>query len=196
MKVSIKAALAASILAACLLPGTAHAYWYGPGWYGPRFGVFLGWPGIFPFFYPPPAYYPPPMGYYPAPYGYRPGPAVAPAGQARTFRVYFEFNRANLTAEGARVVREAAAAFRQTGSARIDVTGHTDTSGSNGYNLGLSKRRADAVKAALIAAGVPASAVAENWRGETSLRVPTPDGVREPQNRRVEIVISPPPRRS
>ncbi|MGE5202627.1 MAG: OmpA family protein [Acidobacteriota bacterium] len=196
MKVSIKVALAAAILAACLLPGTAHAYWYGSGWYGPRFGVFLGWPGVFPFFYPPPAYYPPPMGYYPAPYGYRPAPTVAPAGPMRSFRVYFEFNRANLTAEGARVVREAAAAFRQTGAARIDVTGHTDTSGSSGYNLGLSKRRADAVKAALIAAGVPASAVAERWRGESSPRVPTPDGVREPQNRRVEIVISPAPRRS
>jgi hypothetical protein len=193
MKVPIKAALAGAILAVCLLPAAAHAYWNGPGWYGPRFGVFLGWPGVFPFF-PPPAYYPPPY-FYPPPI-YRPAPAVAPAGPARTFRVYFEFNRASLTAEGARVVREAAAAFRQTGSARIDVTGHTDTSGSSGYNLGLSKRRADAVRAALIAAGVPASAVAERWRGESSPRVPTPNGVREPQNRRVEIVISPPPRRS
>jgi len=193
MKPSIKAALAGAALAGFLMPGAAHAYWYGPGWYGPRVGVFIGIPPLFPFFYPP-AYYPPPAGYYRYPPVYR--PAVAPAGPSRAYRVFFDFNRASLTPEGARVVREAAAEFRRTGSARIDVTGYTDLSGTSEYNLSLSKRRADAVKAALVAAGVPASAVAESWRGKTNPRVPTPDGVREPRNRRVEIVISPPPHRS
>ncbi|HVM80177.1 MAG TPA: OmpA family protein [Stellaceae bacterium] len=196
MKLSIKAALASAVLAFFLLPGSAQAYWYGPGYYGPRVGFFIGIPPFFPFFYPPPVYYPPapPMGYYPYPPAYR--PAVAPAGPSRSFRVYFDFNRASLTPEGERVVREAAAAFRQTGSARIDVTGYTDTSGSAQYNLALSKRRAEVVKAALIRAGVPAAAMAVSWRGESNPRVPTPDGVREPQNRRVEIVISRAPRRS
>jgi len=195
MKLAIRTALFGAILATCMIPSVSHAWWYGPGWYGPRVGVFFGFPGFFPFYYPPPVYYPPAPAYYPYyPPAYR--PAVAPAGPTRTFHVFFDFNRASLTPEGARVVREAAAVFRQTGSARIDVTGYTDLSGSNEYNLALSNRRADAVKAALIAAGVPRSAVAESWRGKANPRVPTPDGTREPQNRRVEIVISPAPRRS
>jgi len=189
MKALIKAALVGATLAIFLMPSAAKAYWYGPGWYGPRVGVFVGIP-FFPFFYPPPVYYPPPMPYYP----YR--PAVAPAGPARSFRILFEFNRASLSPEALRVVHEAAVTFRQTGSARIDVTGYTDTAGSSQYNLALSKRRAEAVKAALIAAGVPASSVGVSWHGEANPRVPTPDGVREPQNRRVEIVISPAPRHS
>ncbi|HMK68268.1 MAG TPA: OmpA family protein, partial [Stellaceae bacterium] len=183
MKTSIKAALLGAALAIFLIPSAAQAYWYGPGWYGPRVGFFVGFP-FFPFFYPPPVYYPPPMAYYPYPPAYH--PAVAPAGPARSFRVFFDFNRANLSAEAMRVVHEAAATFKQTGSARIDVTGYTDTAGSSQYNLALSKRRAEAVKAALIAAGVPASSVGVNWRGEANPLVPTPDGVRQAQNRRVE----------
>lgn len=194
MKLTVKFALAGAILGLFLLPGSAQA----------RVGVFIGFPGFFPFYYPPPAYYypppPPPMAYYPYPYyprpAYRPAPAVAPAGPQRTFRVFFDFNRATLTPEGARIVQEAAAAYRQTGSARIDVTGYTDLAGTGGYNMGLSRQRADTVKAALVAAGVPAAAVAESWRGKTNPLKPTPDGMREPQNRRVEIVISPAPRRS
>jgi outer membrane protein OmpA-like peptidoglycan-associated protein len=192
-------------LALCLLPLSAHADWGRHGW-GPRFGVFVGgWPGYYPYYAPyyAPAYYPPPPYYYPpyyAPAYYRPPPpayapqqqAAAPAplaSQGRAFRVFFEFDKASLTREGARVVRDAADTYRRSGAARIDVTGYTDLSGTPQYDVELSKRRADAVRAALVAQGVPAASIGESWRGKQSPLVSTADGVREPQNRRVEIVL-------
>jgi OOP family OmpA-OmpF porin len=111
-------------------------------------------------------------------------PAAIPAAQ---FVVYFEFNKSDLTPDGAKVVQDAAAAYKTRGSAKISVTGYTDLVGTQQYNLELSKRRADTVRAALVRAGVPDSAITETWRGKLNPAVPTPDGVREPRNRRVEI---------
>jgi hypothetical protein len=71
----------------------------------------------------------------------------------------------------------------------VTCTGHTDTAGHASYNMALSLRRANAVKNGLVANGVPATSIAVIGKGETSLLVQTPDNVREPQNRRVEIVI-------
>ena len=82
-----------------------------------------------------------------------------------------------------------ASAYKQKGSARITATGHTDTSGSESYNMALSLRRANAVKDALVREGVPATNIAVLGRGEQGLLVQTGDNVREPQNRRVEIVV-------
>ena len=132
-------------------------------------------------FVPPPP--PPPVAAAPPP---PPAPAPPPP---RQFVVYFEFDKSNLTPEGAKVVEDAAAAYKATGSARIAVTGYTDLAGTQRYNLGLSKRRADTVRAALVRQGVPDGAIAEAWRGKQTQAVPTPDGVREPRNRRVEIML-------
>jgi OOP family OmpA-OmpF porin len=132
----------------------------------------------------PPA--PPPVAAAPPPAA---APAPAPAPQTRQFTVYFEFDKSNLTPEGSKVVSDAAAYYKQTGSARVAITGYTDLAGTQQYNLGLSKRRADTVRAALVKAGVPDGAIAEAWRGKENPAVPTPDGVREPRNRRVEIVL-------
>ena len=79
--------------------------------------------------------------------------------------------------------------FKSKGNARITATGHTDTSGPESYNMALSLRRANAVKDALVREGVPAQAISVIGRGEQGLLVQTGDGVREPQNRRVEIVV-------
>lgn len=126
---------------------------------------------------------PPPAAAAPPP----PPPAAPPPAAAKQFVVYFEFDKYNLTPEGARVVQDAAAAFKAGGSAQVAIAGYTDAAGTQQYNLGLSKRRADTVHAALVRAGVPDSAIAESWHGKENLAVPTPDGVREPRNRRVEI---------
>ena len=130
---------------------------------------------------PPPP--PPPVAAAPPP-----PPAPPPPAPQRQFVVYFEFDKSDLTPEGSRVVMDAASAYKQAGSARIAVTGYTDLSGTQQYNLGLSKRRADTVRGALVRDGVPDGVIAEAWRGKQDPAVPTPDGVREPRNRRVEIV--------
>jgi outer membrane protein OmpA-like peptidoglycan-associated protein len=86
------------------------------------------------------------------------------------------------------VIQLAAGAYRAGAPVSVQVTGYTDTSGSPGYNQRLSVRRANAVAAVLVQDGVPQNALVVGGRGEDDLRVPTPPGVREPQNRRVEIV--------
>ncbi len=108
---------------------------------------------------------------------------------AKTFLVFFDWNRADLTARGEGIVRDAAAYSTKTQYTRIDVDGNADTSGSPGYNQGLSERRARVVAADLVRNGVPQSAISMHAYGDTKLLVPTGPGVREPQNRRVEIVF-------
>ena len=116
-------------------------------------------------------------------------PPPPPPVSSPSFMVFFDWDRSNLSAQALQTIKQAAAAFKAKGNARITATGHTDTSGPENYNMALSLRRANAVKDALVREGVPATAIAVIGRGEQGLLVPTPDGVREPQNRRVEIVI-------
>jgi OmpA-OmpF porin, OOP family len=115
--------------------------------------------------------------------------APTPAAPRRVFLVFFDFDQATLTPAGGCVVELAANAYRTTGTARIDLTGYTDLAGGVAYNLKLAQRRADAVRDHLVKLGVPASAISETARGKQDPRVPTADGVREPQNRRVEILL-------
>jgi outer membrane protein OmpA-like peptidoglycan-associated protein len=114
-----------------------------------------------------------------------PPPMVAPP----SFMVFFDWDRSNLSAQALTTIKQAAAAYKTKGNARITATGHTDTSGPEAYNMALSLRRANTVKDALVREGVPATAIAVIGRGEAGLLVQTGDNVREPQNRRVEIVI-------
>jgi OOP family OmpA-OmpF porin len=114
-----------------------------------------------------------------------PPAAVAPP----SFMVFFDWDRSNLSAQALNTIKQAAGAYKTKGNARVTATGHTDTSGSEQYNMALSLRRANAVKDALVREGVPATAISVVGRGEQGLLVQTGPNVREPQNRRVEIVI-------
>jgi outer membrane protein OmpA-like peptidoglycan-associated protein len=118
-----------------------------------------------------------------------PPPPSAPVAQAPSFMVFFDWDRSNLSQQALNTIRQAADQFKSTGKARITATGHTDTSGPDSYNMALSLRRANAVKDALVRDGVPAPAISVIGKGETQPLVQTADGVREPQNRRVEIVL-------
>jgi len=117
-----------------------------------------------------------------------------PAPQAmeeipRNFIIFFDWDKDNITPEAQAILEEAAQYAKQAGVARIVLTGHADRSGSTKYNEGLSMRRANNAMTNLIDLGIPGSAIAVFAKGETDPLVPTDDGVREPQNRRVEIVL-------
>jgi outer membrane protein OmpA-like peptidoglycan-associated protein len=125
-----------------------------------------------------------------------PAPAPAPAAQvapapptARSYLVFFDWDKADLTPRAQQIIHEAADNSTKVKYTRIEVNGYTDTSGTPQYNQGLSIRRAQAVAAELVKDGVPKGAIAIQGFGETHLLVPTGAGVREPQNRRVEIII-------
>src|SRR5690242_1058213 len=117
-----------------------------------------------------------------------PAPPPPPVVQRQVFLVFFDWDKDTITPDGMRVINQAADAWRAGGMVTIHVTGYTDASGSAGYNQRLSERRANNVANALGRFGVPRQAMDVSGRGKNDQRVPTADGVREPQNRRVEIV--------
>jgi OOP family OmpA-OmpF porin len=118
-----------------------------------------------------------------------PPPPPPPPPMAPSFMVFFDWDRSNLSQQALATIKQAAGVFKTKGQARITATGHTDTSGPEAYNMALSLRRANAVKDALVREGVPAQAITVIGKGENGLLVQTGPDVREPQNRRVEIVI-------
>jgi outer membrane protein OmpA-like peptidoglycan-associated protein len=129
---------------------------------------------------------PPPVAPAPAPAPVAAAPAPAPA---KTYLVFFDWDKSTLTPRATQIIAEAASDSKSTAVTTISVSGYTDTSGTPVYNQGLSERRASAVAAQLVTDGVPASEIETHAYGETHLLVPTGPGVREPQNRRVEIVL-------
>jgi OmpA-OmpF porin, OOP family len=117
--------------------------------------------------------------------------AVAPApAPARSYLVFFDWDKADLTARAQQIIAEAASNATKVGSTKISVAGHADRSGTPQYNMGLSLRRANNVAAELVRLGVPKTEIAITAYGDTKPLVPTAPGVREPQNRRVEIVLN------
>ncbi len=120
-----------------------------------------------------------------------PAPVAAPApAPAKTYLVFFDWDKATLTPKATQIIAEAASDSKTQNVTTLDVSGYTDTSGTAAYNQGLSERRAKAVAGKLVADGVPASEIEIQAYGETHLLVPTGPNVREPQNRRVEIVLN------
>lgn len=118
-----------------------------------------------------------------------PSPVPVSATPSRTYLVFFDWDRADLSTRARQVIAEAASATTRVQVTRIEVSGYTDTSGSPKYNQNLSVQRAHNVSNELVRDGVPANAISVHGYGETNLLVKTADGVREPQNRRVEIIL-------
>jgi len=126
---------------------------------------------------------------HPAPAVAAPAPVTQPPTTARTYLVFFDWNRADLTSRAREIIAEAAQNARRVSSTRIEVAGHADRSGTPQYNQRLSQRRAEAVASELVARGVSRNDIGVTAYGESRPLVQTADGVREPQNRRVEIVL-------
>jgi outer membrane protein OmpA-like peptidoglycan-associated protein len=119
---------------------------------------------------------------------YTPPPVQPPAPVAHSYMVFFDFNKSDLTEQATAIVDQAAKNAPSAKVTQLTVTGHTDTVGSDAYNMRLSRRRAESVAAELEKQGIPSSEIAIIAKGKRDLLVPTADGVKEPQNRRVQIV--------
>ncbi|GAA0656822.1 outer membrane protein OmpA-like peptidoglycan-associated protein/opacity protein-like surface antigen [Sphingomonas insulae] len=134
---------------------------------------------------PPPADLPPPPPPAPAPV------AEAPVCSPGPFIVFFEWDKSDITPEAASILDNAVSQYQSCGNAQVMLAGHADKSGSASYNVGLSQRRADSVKAYLTSHAIPDGVISTEAFGESRPRVDTADGVREVQNRRVEVTYGP-----
>ena len=114
-------------------------------------------------------------------------PALGQDGAGQPFRIFFDWSKPELSRDGEAALGDVVAAYQKQKPSRILIAGHADRSGSAASNLAASRRRAEAVSDYLQAHGVPAGALSVTAHGETQPLVATEDGVREVQNRRVEI---------
>jgi outer membrane protein OmpA-like peptidoglycan-associated protein len=105
--------------------------------------------------------------------------------------VFFDWDKSDIMPEAASVLDSAITAYGDCANVPIMLAGYADRSGTVRYNLGLSARRNASVRACLTSHGIPDTAITSQAFGESNPRVPTADGVREPQNRRVEITYGP-----
>ncbi len=131
---------------------------------------------------PPPAPPPPP-----------PPPPAPPVVSCNTgpYIVFFNWDKSDITPEAATILDNAVSAYANCGMASVMLAGHTDRSGSVRYNNGLAERRNTSVRSYLASRGIPDGRIASQAFGESQNRVPTADGVRELQNRRVEVTYGP-----
>ncbi|MGF7146556.1 outer membrane protein OmpA-like peptidoglycan-associated protein [Sphingomonas zeicaulis] len=105
--------------------------------------------------------------------------------------VFFEWDKSDITPEAASILDNAVTAYGNCGQAQVMLAGHADRSGSAKYNVGLSERRNASVRAYLESRGIAGGVITTQAFGESRPRVETADGVRELQNRRVEITYGP-----
>jgi outer membrane protein OmpA-like peptidoglycan-associated protein/opacity protein-like surface antigen len=140
---------------------------------------------------PPPLPPPPPAPYVAPPAPPPPPPPPAVVERVGPFVVFFDWDKDELTPQATAILDNAAAAYASTGQAQVQLAGHADRSGPDDYNIGLSQRRAANVRAYLTGRGIPDGVITSEAFGESRPLVETADGVREPQNRRVEITFGP-----
>lgn len=114
---------------------------------------------------------------------------MAQPGLPEPVVIYFAHDSFAISSANRALIEQAAAAAKKAKADSVMLIGHTDRSGSDSYNMGLSRARVAAVGNAIMEAGLDRSMVKKNYAGETSPQVSTQDGVRERMNRRVEIVF-------
>jgi len=114
---------------------------------------------------------------------------AAQPSRAANFTLYFVEGKDEFTEDSKRVVDRLLSEIARRPVPDVLVVGHTDAVGNDAFNDVLALQRAETVRAALIRLGIPAGDVRAISRGKREPAVPTPDGVAEPRNRRVEIVV-------
>ena len=117
-----------------------------------------------------------------------PPPVVCNKGP---YIVFFDWDKSDITPEAASILDSAVTAYANCANVPIMLAGYTDRSGTERYNMGLSARRNTSVRGYLTSKGIPDDRITSQAFGEANPRVPTADGVRELQNRRVEITYGP-----
>jgi OmpA-OmpF porin, OOP family len=129
----------------------------------------------------------------PAPVEAPPPPPPPPAQTCNSgpYIVFFDWDKSDLTSQGASTLDNAVSNYGSCGNARVMLAGHADRSGAPSYNVGLSQRRNATVRAYLSSKGVSDGVISTQALGESQNLVATADGVREPQNRRVEVTYGP-----
>lgn len=115
-----------------------------------------------------------------------------PIKRSRSYLVFFDYNKSDLTPSAIDIIKKAnqEAHLANKGEINFSITGHADRSGSDDYNMKLSNRRSNSVKGELVKLGNESNIIETSAKGEAEPLVPTKDGVKEPQNRRVEIIYS------
>ena len=114
-----------------------------------------------------------------------------PQCQPGPYIVFFDWDKDEITPQAAAILDNAAAQYASCGQAQVVIAGHADRSGAADYNVGLSQRRANNARSYLTGRGVPDGVITTEAFGESRPLVETADGVREPQNRRVEVTYGP-----
>jgi OOP family OmpA-OmpF porin len=127
---------------------------------------------------------------------YTPAPEPTPVAPAPIctpgpYIVFFDWDKSDITPEAASILDNAISNYQNCGNSQVMLAGHADRSGSASYNVGLSQRRADSVKGYLTGRGISDGVISTEAFGESRPRVDTADGVRELQNRRVEVTYGP-----
>jgi OOP family OmpA-OmpF porin len=119
-------------------------------------------------------------------------PAPAPVVKAAPapIVIYFDFDKSNIRASEQSKIDQAVKILKDDPTAVVKLAGHTDPIGTSAYNLKLSERRANTVKAALQAKGVDAKRISTSAYGETKLVKPDLKGIAaNAVNRRTVVVI-------
>ena len=114
--------------------------------------------------------------------------AIEPA-PAKVFTLLFESGTAQLRPDALAQLEAIVNAATQKGTVRVSISGHSDATGSAQLNDTLSRQRAEQVQALLLERGVAAQLLDVSSHGKNNPLVPTPDGVAEPRNRRVMVVV-------
>lgn len=115
--------------------------------------------------------------------------ATAPEMAGAWYQIFFDTNKSDISPRGKMIVAKVTEVVKSNDDVRVTVIGKTDRAGSQLANAAVSQNRAESVRNALIASGVPAARIDTSWVGENKQDVATPDNVVEQRNRVVDIIV-------